>query len=53
MQAIYGSRILRLRRTILLLFLKGEFETGCFDSFLLIWLFNRRGAPVEELSNPQ
>jgi hypothetical protein len=36
-----------------MLFLKREFETGCFDSFILNKLFNRLGAPVEELSGPQ
>jgi hypothetical protein len=30
-----GSRILRLRRTILLLFWREQFETVCFNSFIL------------------
>jgi hypothetical protein len=30
-----GSRIVRLRRTILLLFWKEQFQTACFNSFIL------------------
>jgi hypothetical protein len=39
-----GSGILRLRRTILLLFGKKKSKTLCLDSFIKIMLLNRRGS---------